>query len=166
MKKLFFLLALALVLCACGTTFQSAEEKAAYQAKIVQQIADKLDNRRFTIDVNYMRPRGSMQPRSVDGYSLALKGDTVISYLPYFGRVSSGIYGYGGDSGLNFTGKVENYTVTYPKSGLMRVTFVTRSREDRYHYQVEVTTGGSAAITVIGDDHQSIDFEGNLHIDY
>ena len=48
----------------------------------------------------------------------------------------------------------------------MRVAFVTRSREDRYHYQVEVTTGGSAAITVIGDDHQSIDFEGNLHIDY
>ena len=133
---------------------------------MAQQIADKLDNRRFTIDVNYMRPRGSMQPRSVDGYSLALKGDTVISYLPYFGRVSSGIFGYGGDSGLNFTGKVENYTVTYPKSGVMRVTFVTRSREDRYHYQVEVTTGGSAAITVIGDDHQSIDFEGNLHIDY
>ena len=77
--------------------------------------------------------------------------------------MSSGIYGYGGDSGLNFTGKVENYTVTYPKSGLMLVTFVTRSREDRYHYQVEVTTGGSAAITVIGDDHQSIDFEGNRH---
>ena len=46
MKKLFFLLALALVLCACGTTFQSAEEKAAYQAKMAQQIADKLDNRR------------------------------------------------------------------------------------------------------------------------
>lgn len=166
MKKTLLLAVIALVLCACGTTFKSAEEKAAYEAKLVKQVNDKLHDRHFTIEVTYMKPLGSMPAREVNGFNLQLKGDTVVSYLPYYGRVSSGMFGFGGDTGLNFTSKVEKYAVTHPKADLTRINFETRSKEDRYQYEVEVFTNGKASISVIGDGHQSINFDGEMKLDY
>ena len=155
----------ALLLTACGTTFKTAEEKAAYQAKLAQEVVDKVNDCRFTIDVTYMKPRGGMVRQSVTGFSLELKGDTVVSYLPYFGAVTGAIFG-GNSQGLNFTGPVENYTVTTPKADLVRIIFNTQSKEDRYRYMVEIFTNGRSTINVIGDDHQSIDFDGDMKLNY
>ncbi|MDO4511330.1 MAG: DUF4251 domain-containing protein [Bacteroidales bacterium] len=165
MKKILFITLTAIALCACGSTFKTAEEKAAYEQKLASQVAEKIENRRFTIDVNYMKPRGDMPPRQVNGFSLALKGDTVVSYLPYVGEVTTA-YIASGETGLNFTAPVHDYAITQPKPGLTRIQFTTRSKEDRYHFMVEVFGNGRSSIAVVGDSHQPIDFDGDMQLNY
>ena len=65
---------------------QSNKEKKVQKELQVQKMIDK---GHFKIDVNRSIP---MSGRSVDltsSYSLEVKGDSVISYLPYFGQAYS-----------------------------------------------------------------------------
>ena len=167
MKQIFSAIILTLMLTACGTMFKSAEDKAAYEAGITQQVVENLENRHYVIDVTYMRPRGSMlPPRRVTNFSLEVKGDTVVSYLPYFGEVWGSAYNYGGPSGLNFTGIIREYIEQSAGRDLERIQFVTDSKEDRYLFMLDIFSNGKTTISVIGENRQSIDFDGDMRLKY
>ncbi|HEY9551841.1 MAG TPA: DUF4251 domain-containing protein, partial [Prevotella sp.] len=85
--------------------------KAAQQALTAQRVEETLASGHYSVDVRYMYSlRGIMKP--VDyGYGISVQGDTLQSYLPYYGVVH-GRVPYGGGKGLNFKGILTDYTLT------------------------------------------------------
>lgn len=85
----------------CGMQYADTggeAEKAARKAALVEKA---LADRHYTIDVQMMYPQQG-PARNVSGdYSLEVRGDTLISSLPYFGRAY--LVPYGGGKGLNFS---------------------------------------------------------------
>ncbi len=160
MKQFVFLLVVAVGLAACtaGRNVAAGSQSRLAQA---ERVATAINNRHFTIDVNYMKPLRGPQ-RYVNGsYSLTVKGDTVQSYLPYFGDVYRA--NYGTQKALNFEGAVYNYVVTQPKKGLARITFETETDEDRYLYHLDVYyQNGTSYIDVQAQNRDAISFSGNF----
>ena len=79
----------------------TSEEKAAQMAELSANVTNALNNRDYKIAIDRMYPmRGSSRYVSF-GYSVEVRNDTLISYLPYFGRAYN--VPYGGGKGLNFS---------------------------------------------------------------
>ena len=106
-----------------------------------------------------------MRGRSIpltSSYSLEIRNDSVISYLPYYGRAYS--IPYGGGDGLNFKAVLKEYSMEMDKKGNAVIEFIARNPEDRYEYRVKVFPNGSASIDVNMQNRQSISFQGELYI--
>ena len=82
MNRLTFILsALMLVLLtACHTGSRLTKEEMA------QQVHSSIEERHFTIAVDWMRPFGGMSRHVNSNYELKINGDEMDSYLPYVGE--------------------------------------------------------------------------------
>ena len=149
--RLFWLLGIVLLLAGQSLYAQSKKEKREQKAN---------DVKRFTIDVNRAIPMGGRSLNLTSPYSLEMRGDSVISYLPYFGRAYSAPYG-GGD-GLRFEESITDYQCSFNKKGTAQIQFRTRSDDDTFAFSVQVFSNGSATINVTPVNKQNITFYGEL----
>ncbi len=87
--SLLFTCSALVTLSGCAT----AEERAARAAEQALKVKTALTQRRYKIDVNRMYPMNGNSRNVSYGYSVEVRNDTLISYLPYFGRAED-IYQY------------------------------------------------------------------------
>ena len=158
-KKQIFMLLLALLVGIPTLSAQSKKEKKEQKKEAVKKL---IESENYKIDVNTaMLMRGRSIPLT-SSYSLEIRNDSVISYLPYYGRAYS--IPYGGGDGLNFKAVLKEYSMKMDKKGNAVIEFIARNPEDRYEYRVKVFPNGSASIDVNMQNRQSISFQGELYI--
>lgn len=160
MKKcLLVLMVFTGVACSTLTPAERAERAARKAALVEKALAD----RHYTIDVQMMYPQQG-PARNVSGdYSLEVRGDTLISSLPYFGRAY--LVPYGGGKGLNFSELISNYEVTKKPKGLTEIAIELTNEEDNYLYQLSIFDNGSATIDVRSKQRQPISYSGEMQIE-
>lgn len=161
MAKKFLLMMTVLVavlLQACGTT--DGLTNAERQAAITRQVQEGLDTRHYTIAVDWMKPLGGMARHVTSNYELKVNGDEVDSYLPYVGEAYR--LPYGGGKGLNFKGKIENYTITYLTSNRSHIEFRVTNDEDTYYFRIDVFNNGKSIIDIIAQERDAISFDGEM----
>jgi hypothetical protein len=120
--------------------------------------------KRWHIDINTMNTMRYGSRTVTPDFYLELKGDTLHSYLPYLGqtRVSSTL---SPSIGLNFEEPVLKYKESMPKSKkYTQIDIDVKTREDSYHYVIEVKDSGEATIRVRSMNSDPISFDGTLEI--
>jgi len=161
MNKIALLLSTVLMtvlLMACGTS--NGLTKAEREAAVTRQVQEGLDTRHYTIAVDWMKPLGGMARHVTSNYELRVNGDEVDSYLPYVGEAYR--LPYGGGKGLNFKGKIENYSINYLTSNRSHIEFTANSGEDTYHFPIDVFNNGKSIIDIIAQEHDAISFDGEM----
>ena len=156
-KKQIFMLLLALLVGIPTLSAQSKKEKKEQKKEAVKKLIEN-----YKIDVNTAMPMRGRSIPLTSSYSLEIRNDSVISYLPYYGRAYS--IPYGGGDGLNFKAVLKEYSMKMDKKGNAVIEFIARNPEDRYEYRVKVFPNGSASIDVNMQNRQSISFQGELYI--
>ena len=161
MKKWICMMAV-LALVACSTL--TPEEKEARRVAIAKKVATALADRHYQIDVDMMYPLRA-PGRNVGGtYSLEVRGDTLVSYLPYFGRSYQVPYG-GRPKGLNFTEIIQRYTTAKDDRDQTIVTIEVTNEEDTYQYRLSILDNGNSSIDVQSNQHDPITFTGMMAVD-
>ena len=155
--RLLFLMGIVLFLGGQSLYSQTKKERKEQKAK---EIKEMIDEQRFTIDVDRALPMGGRTVNLTTPYSFEMRGDSAISYLPYFGRAYS--LPYGGGDGLRFEESITDYQSTFGKKGTARIKFVTRTKEDTFRFDVQVFSNGSAIISVTPTNRQSITYQGEV----
>jgi hypothetical protein len=146
---------LALLSGGCGSlSGLSKEEKAAREAAV----RGAIEKHEYIIDVDRMVPMKSGSKTLTSAYSVTIKGDSIISYLPYFGEAYN--IPYGGGKALNFNAKITGYNQMFDGRGKAIIEIDTRNEEDQYHYFIEIFPNGSTSINVRSNNRQSISFYG------
>lgn len=153
--SLFFSLAM-ISLSGCATS----EEKAAQMAELSANVTNALNNRDYTIAIDRMYPmRGSSRHISF-GYSVEVRNDTLISYLPYFGRAYN--VPYGGGKGLNFSAPISSYQEYMKRNGLRHIEIGVTNEEDTYIYTIDVFDNGNSSVEVRARQRERISYSGNV----
>ncbi len=98
----------------------------------------------LTTTVNYVK----FQPNLID------------SYMPFYGRAYSGV-GYGGDEGLKFSGKPEEFTVTKGKKNF-QVSATVKGEKDNFRLSLTVSFEGSATLTITSNNRSAISYSGEI----
>lgn len=145
-----------------GIPTLSAQSKREKKEQRKEAVKKQIVSENYKISVRTASPmRGRLIPLN-SSYSLEIKNDSIISYLPYYGRAYS--IPYGGGSGLNFSAPLKEYTMDMDKKGNAVIHFSARTPEDKYEYRVKVFSNGTASIDVDMQNRQSISFQGDLEL--
>ena len=117
-------------------------------------------------DLNYMIFNGqpiSGQRYLSPGYDVRLAKDSLISYLPYIGVAYSGTgYNNSNDNGIKFTSTDFTYTYKAKKNGMFYVLIKPKDVRNTNQLSLDISPTGSADLTVISNNRQSVRFSGTI----
>ena len=159
MKNIWIALMASVMLAACATPAERAER----EARVAVAVEQGLETQHYKVKVQMMYPRRGKAVNLTSDYALEVRGDTVVSYLPFFGRAYS--VPYGGGKGFDFTGTISHYEMQKDKKGRTKILFKTDSGEDFITYRLEIFTNGRTFIDVQSQSREAISYSGEIAVE-
>ena len=127
-------------------------------------VFDAIAAKSWHIDINSMSTMRYGSRAVTSDFYLELRGDTLRSYLPYLGQAQMPTMSP--SIGLNFEEPMLSYKESKPKSNkYTQIDVDVRTREDSYHYVIEIYDNGQAYIRVRSMNRDPISFDGTLEIE-
>lgn len=99
-----------------------------------------------------------------DSYDLRITPDSLISYLPFYGRAFNATP-YGGnndESGYKFTSTNFTYETTKGRKKGWNIAMKTKDVKDNVQMNLSVSEGGYATLSIVSMNKQSITYNGYL----
>ncbi|WP_113654503.1 DUF4251 domain-containing protein [Pedobacter namyangjuensis] len=94
-------------------------------------------------------------------YDVRITADSVVSYLPYYGRSFSAPIGRD-ESGFRFTSKKFSYASKATKKGGWSITINSKDVKDNVRMNLSITQSGYATLNVMSNNKQSISYNGYI----
>lgn len=154
MRTLITTMLIAALLVGCKATEKLSKEET------IAQNTEKVNNQNYTFMANRAMPMGG---KSIDisyGYSLKVSKDSVISFLPYFGRAYTAPTS-DADNGIKFTSTDFTYT-TKGEKGTWDINIEPNDNQRKYKLSLNISDNGSATLHVQDSRRQSITFYGHI----
>lgn len=146
-----------------GYSQEKSRKELKEERKIERQnqIEAMVNAREFVFVARTALPTG-MRTVNLTGNSNLVKfhPDIIDSNMPFFGRAYSGV-GYGGDTGLQFQGKPDEYTVEKNKKGF-QIIAVVKGGSDNYRLSLMVGFEGSASLSITSNNRSSMSYNGDI----
>jgi hypothetical protein len=146
------LLALSIVLFSSTITLAQKMDKAAVQKAV--------NSKHFVFKAQTVLPMSGTTRFLTSDYEVRLLGDSLISYLPYFGRAYNLAYGEGG--GIDFTSTKFDYEVRARKKGGWDITIDTKDVKNYQRLNFTISDNGYASLQVTSNNRQPISFNGYI----
>jgi hypothetical protein len=155
MKRALFV-AFAFLTMMVGVQAQdSSKEQKKNKAESVKQL---LESKEYVFKAQSVNPaRGAMRQLTSE-YDVRLLGDSLVSYLPYFGRAYSAPINPN-NAGIQFTSTQFDYAIKQRKKG-WDITLRPRDESSVQQLVLSVTESGRAMLQVISTNREAISFQG------
>jgi hypothetical protein len=164
-NALFILLAGALFCCYGSLQAQDSPAQSSKQRKEAVKeayVGHLVDTAYFRFKAEWVLPLGGRSRYlTSDYYDLTVSRDTIVAYLPYFGRAYSAPMDPS-QNGIQFTSKDFIYTTTPRKKGGWNISIKFNDAGDVKQMELTVTTDGNASLQVTSVNRQSISFNGHI----
>lgn len=145
-----------------------AQEKTKKQIKEEQklekqkEIAALVDSKEFKFIGITAYPQGT---RSIDlttnSNFLKFEKDSIDSEMPFFGRAYSGVAYMGGNGGMHFKGKIENYSLIKDKKKYL-IRAKISEKADTYDLLLTVFLEGNASLSINSFNKSPISYSGRI----
>jgi hypothetical protein len=122
-------------------------------------IAELINNQRYKFTARTVLPSGGRVVQLTTTYDLQVTKDSVISFLPYFGRAYTAPIG-NTNAGIQFTSTNFSYTKEDKKKGGWLITIKPNDFQDIQQMFLTVSSGGSASLQVTSNSRQAISYNG------
>lgn len=126
-----------------------------------QEIKKLIENKNFVFVAQSASPTGAPLRQLSYGFDLSVLGDSVVSYLPYFGRAYSAPMDPT-DGGFRFTSTNFDYTVTDRKKGGWDIIIKPKDAKDVREMALTTFDNGSSTLRVMSNNRQPISFNGYI----
>lgn len=137
-----------------------AQSKKEMREQKEQAVKERIVSENYKISVNTAFPRRGRNVQLTSPYSVEIRNDSVLSYLPFYGRAYS--VPYGGGNGLIFQAPLTEYIMEMNKKGTAKIKFTTRTPEDKFTFNISIYSNGSAHVHVNMQNRESISFSGEV----
>ena len=125
------------------------------------QVKNLIENKNFVFKAQSASPMGGTNRPLTSEYDLRLLGDSVVTYLPYFGRAyTAPIPGESG--GIRFTSTEFDYKAKQRRKGGWEITIVPKDVNDVRQIMISVSENGWANLQVTSNTRQPISFNGYI----
>ena len=121
-------------------------------------IQHMVNSKQFTFKAQTALPMTGMSKQLTTDYDVKFFGDSIVAYLPYFGRAYSAPYG--GEGGINFTSTQFEYKAKPRKKGGWDISIKTKDTRDVRELNFTISETGSANLQVNSNSRQPISFQG------
>lgn len=161
--KVVALLIVAFLLSASGFAQEKSKKQLKEEKKTEKQkqVEAMLNAKDFVFLARTAMPQGYKTVNLTSGsYTVKFKPDYINCYLPFYGRAYSGA-AYGGDDGMKFEGKPDEFTVAKGKKNY-QLNAVVKGERDTYRISATVSYSGSASLIITSNNRSTISYNGDI----
>jgi len=123
-------------------------------------VKNAVDSQRYIFHAENVLPLRGSQRFLTSGYDVTVTKDSVISYLPYFGRAYSAPLN--NEGGIQFTSTNFTYAATTRKKGGWEITISTKDAGDVRQLLLTIFENGTASLNVTSNNRDPISFSGTV----
>jgi hypothetical protein len=127
-----------------------------------EAIRHKIESKHYTFIANYVSPMRGGQKQLTSLYDLRVTPDSVISFLPYFGRAYFDIPYNPTDAGIKFTSTKFDYKVANKKNGGWEITISPKDVKNLERMILYISSDGYASMSVSSVNRDFISYDGYL----
>ena len=146
-------LSVLITVSACVSTASAQDEKT--------DIAGIIEAKRYVFIAQSATPMGGRFVQLSFGYDLKVRPDSVIYYLPYYGRSYTPTLDPS-QGGIQFTSTDFEYTQKPRKKGGWDINIKPKDVKDPRQLTLTVSSGGNATMQITSNDRQAISFNGYI----
>lgn len=145
-----------------GQKTSKKEQRGKDRMEKQHQIDSLINSKVFVFVATRALPQGGNSiDLTTNSNSLKFHPEKIESYMPFFGRAYS--IDYGGNGGIKFEGKPEEYKVVTKKGGKGFEIYATVSvTRDNYKLTLIVNPDGNAFLTIDSNQRSPISYNGNV----
>jgi len=119
-----------------------------------------VESKRFVFKAqSVLPPSAPLRQLNGDNYDLKILGDSLISYLPYFGRAYTAPTP-GTSGGYNFTSTKFEYTAKIRKKGGWDIAIKPKDVIDFREFNLTISKNGTASLRALSNNRQLISYNG------
>ena len=174
MKSIYLLIGLFIM-----TTSSCKSSKSTMSQVDLDAFYTMVSNKQFRIESNWAQPQvttamlqvlssGILQPGSSAGsinltgnYNfLRISGDSITSYLPYFGERQMNVAYGGGDNAIEFNGLIKNYRAEQNKDNSYDINLEAKSNTENFKVFIKLFSNLNSTMTLQGMSRFSIQYTG------
>lgn len=164
MKKIIFtsLLAVLFIFNASAQQEQKSrkERRQEQQEQKKEEIKNLLEERNFVFQPTHAMPLGGGSIYLSHSYDAVVKGDTLNSYLPFYGVAYRVEYG-SRKSAFDFKQPIDDYEFENKEDGY-QVNLEVQNNMDYLTYSFHISEIGYATLHVTSTNRQAISFYGHI----
>jgi hypothetical protein len=120
-----------------------------------------VQSKNFIFKAESVTPQRGSTRHLTPEYEIVIKPDTIISYLPYFGRSYSAPIDPS-EGGIKFTSSDFEYTIGKKKKKSWEITVKLKDVSDVQNMYFSIFENGSASVRVVSNKRESISFNGTV----
>lgn len=151
-----------LVVCLGAVTLSAQNSRKNKKKEKEEAVRELIQSDNYKVDVSMAYPLRGRSIVLTSPYSLEVRNDSVLSWLPFYGRAYS--IPYGGGEGLTFKAPIDEYDVSYHKKGRIQVKMRAKTQEDTFDFMLNVSLSGSADVNVTMRNRESISYSGEVDL--
>ncbi len=121
-------------------------------------IKNLIDSKNYVFTAKYVQPISGPIRHLTSEYDMKVMGDSIVTYLPYFGRAYSAPVNLS-QGGIQFTSTDFNYTIDSKRKEWI-IVIKPRESIDVRELTLRVFKNGSASLMVNSTNRQSISYNG------
>jgi hypothetical protein len=130
-------------------------------AQELDQIKSIVESRHYVFVAQTAQPMRGGTRQLTSGYELRVAGDTITSYLPYFGRAYVAPFDPS-EGGIKFTAVKANYQMKPARNGGWNIQIKPADAGDVRQLTLSISSKGFASLQVISTNRQDISFNGYI----
>jgi hypothetical protein len=153
-----YLKAVSLMMILAAASFNTLR---AQDDKKDQEVKKLIEDKNFVFFAQTASPTGAPLRQLSYGFDLRVLGDSVVSYLPYFGRAYSAPIDPS-DGGFHFTSTSFDYKVIDRKKGGWDIIIKPKDTKDVREMALTTFDNGSSTLRVMSNNRQPISFNGYI----
>lgn len=125
-------------------------------------IKNIVESQHFIFKAQTALPSGSASRQLESNYyDVKVLKDSVIAFLPYFGRAYS-VTNYPSDGGIKFISTKFDYKLTKGRKGGWDISIKPKDAKDTREISLSISASGSAELQVMSENRQPISFYGYI----
>lgn len=155
--------------------------KSKFTDSQIKTLETLVEKRNFTIESDWAYPQvstamqqvlnsGILQPGNAAGAIslignsnfLTITGDSITSYLPYFGERQMSVDYGGRDSAIQLKGLIENYTEEKGKNNVSILKFDANSKSENFRVSIRLFPNLKSEIIILGATRFPISYAGRI----
>jgi hypothetical protein len=137
------------------------ETKEQKQPSVQAAIRALVESQHYAFEAQSAIPLGMPARQLTYGYELKISKDSVIAYLPYYGRAYTAPIG-STDNAIQFSTTDFKYTASEGKKGGWTVTITPKNTGDVRQITISISQAGYTNVQVNGNNRQPISFYGYI----
>jgi hypothetical protein len=162
MKTLKNLLIMLLIVAAGSGIANAQTSRKDKRAAKEAAIKNSIDARHYTFVADYVLPQRGGARQLTSEYDLRVTKDSVIAFLPYFGRAYFDVPYNPTDGGIKFTSTKFDYKVNEKKKGGWEIIIKPSDAKNIISLMLYISTDGYGSLSVNSANRDFITFNGYL----